>query len=429
MALPLPVTVPDVGRGGGIISAMNALNDLRRQRYENQIKSVEAQYAPLTTQANAFSKMAYSNLMGPQYIAKIMEHPELLANFTESQKKEFFNYVLQAGKSSNFGGNTFQIPPPQQDDSLLSNIFSGIRNALRIPSPQNQASPQTQNAMNGIPQARAENTNNAMLSSPIVEGNNINQNAAQSQTQPAVPETQAPLSPKENTPNTEVPYEEGRTFNEKAARYRDIINEGETLGTERGKDIADLGHVIEGTINKENTFNHLASIISNPILQNMRKFPAFQGKQLSYLKTFGSPQEKDLIGQLISVSGNIVKDAAQDYKGAFRKGEQSLITGTKVNENDNIDVAIGKMESMMLINKLIQERSIKAADIMADKHINRYKAIQMAAKELNQDKIIHDISMRLNPKITITNKKTKQSMTLPYREAVEKYNVRNSYGE
>ena len=42
---------------------MRGINALQDAMLGNKIKGVEAQYAPLTTQANAASKLAYAQLM------------------------------------------------------------------------------------------------------------------------------------------------------------------------------------------------------------------------------------------------------------------------------------------------------------------------------------------------------------------------------
>ena len=54
--LPLPRVVADVGPGGGIPTALNALNVLQGQGYANQIARSNAEYAPYTNYANAHAK-------------------------------------------------------------------------------------------------------------------------------------------------------------------------------------------------------------------------------------------------------------------------------------------------------------------------------------------------------------------------------------
>jgi len=79
MALPLPRVVADVGPGGPLVTSMMGTNALTKSNLENQIKKVEAQYAPITAQAQAASKLAYANLMGPQFLAKMLGNPDIAA--------------------------------------------------------------------------------------------------------------------------------------------------------------------------------------------------------------------------------------------------------------------------------------------------------------------------------------------------------------
>jgi len=75
MTLPLPRVVADVGPGGGLVTSMGGINSLANDMILRQINEVKKQYAPITTQAEAASKLAYANLMGPQFMAKLMANP------------------------------------------------------------------------------------------------------------------------------------------------------------------------------------------------------------------------------------------------------------------------------------------------------------------------------------------------------------------
>ena len=112
MALPLPKVVSDVGPGGGIVTGMRGMNALSQDMLDTQIKGVQAQYAPLTTQADAASKLAYANLMGPQFLAKLMGNPDVLANMQNPQAA--VANLQQAGMGQGTGNALINNPAFQQ---------------------------------------------------------------------------------------------------------------------------------------------------------------------------------------------------------------------------------------------------------------------------------------------------------------------------
>lgn len=85
MALPLPKVVADVGPGGPMVTSMMGTNALTASNLENAINRIKAQYAPVTVPAEAASKLAYANLMGPQFLAKLMNNPDILATMKNPQ--------------------------------------------------------------------------------------------------------------------------------------------------------------------------------------------------------------------------------------------------------------------------------------------------------------------------------------------------------
>ena len=80
MALPLPKVVADVGPGGPLVTAMGGINSLHNDMLLRKINAIKAQYAPVTAQAEAASKLAYANLMGPQFLAKILGNDAAVGN-------------------------------------------------------------------------------------------------------------------------------------------------------------------------------------------------------------------------------------------------------------------------------------------------------------------------------------------------------------
>lgn len=133
MQLPLPKVVADVGPGGPLVTSMGGINSLANDMILRKINQIKAQYAPLTAQAEAASKLAYANLMGPQFLAKLMQNEGALGNLSEDQKKNILNKVYSTGTGLSGGGNVFgggggfgapSAGPGQQLGDSLSNWLS-----------------------------------------------------------------------------------------------------------------------------------------------------------------------------------------------------------------------------------------------------------------------------------------------------------------
>lgn len=152
MALPLPRVVSDVGAGGPLVTSMGGMNSLANDMLLRQINQVKAQYAPMTTQAEAASKLAYANLMGPQFMAKLMTNPGFLGNTPNNQLQGIREMITRAGTGQGNASNIFsqmQQGAPTSDapnsNSLsgwltdkLKGAFSSTKNALSGVNPDLQ---------------------------------------------------------------------------------------------------------------------------------------------------------------------------------------------------------------------------------------------------------------------------------------------------
>lgn len=152
--------------GGGVVTAMGGMNALANDMILRQINEIKKQYAPTTAYSEAASKLAYANLMAPQFMAKLMGNDSALANMTEDQKKNALNKVYQA---ANGGSNGFSLgtPPPMplpqgighsSTNSLSGWITDKLKgafghgqgngtNPLANPGQQASANPQVANIM------------------------------------------------------------------------------------------------------------------------------------------------------------------------------------------------------------------------------------------------------------------------------------------
>jgi len=160
--IPLPRTVADVGPGGPLVTGLNALSNL-------DVNRSAAQYAPYTNYANAASKIAYSNFVGPQAIASILTNPATRGMFTKDQ----YNALAKAFSSqvSGSGNALANLPAPQGGlggigGQLLNKLMSIFNSPQQSSQPQNALIP-TQPSMNPA----LSNANSGMRYDS--QGNNI----------------------------------------------------------------------------------------------------------------------------------------------------------------------------------------------------------------------------------------------------------------
>jgi hypothetical protein len=428
MALPLPKVVADVGAGGGAVTAMGGMNALSNAMLDTQINRVKAQYAPLTTQAEAASKLAYANLMGPQFLAKLMGNPDVVANSPQLQDPATVARLYQAGMGGGTGNALMQMPnsqpQPPSNNSLsgwLTDKIKGITgggaqpqssNALTQPvdvnsitgTPGNSEIGQATAAWMKSPEASTQAQQEGMYSLPSDEqllewyrGKRQGQGANRSLAQPA--------------------------YAENAANYAGIKEEGKEAGKLRAQDIKELNDTVFNADTKLATLDDINNMISSTEIRNIRQLPLLGRHEMGWYAKEGNPAEQQLVGRLYAQMGNVVKDSSRDFAGQFRKGEQQLLQGMKPNDSDTVDAMIGKAESLTVMTKLLRERSALTSQYMSQDHINKLDASKIADKQINGDAIRQNIHDKLNPTVTIKNRKTGETITIPASEARTKYGV------
>lgn len=400
MALPLPKVVADVGPGGPLVTAMRGGNALSQDMLDTQIKGVQAKYAPLTTQAEAASKLAYANLMGPQFMAKLMGNQDILANIPDQQKAAILQRLQQAGMGGGTGANVFsqmgmggQSQQPNQDGGF-SNYLQNLFHSIIGQSGQPQAQPQSVNAMSYGQQA-------PMAQSPLTPQDRNAINQMQPGDSYVVGSGQAPQGQAQQPQQPPmVQPAASQTWAENVGQYGGIKKEGEEAGKIRANDIKDLSDTVFSGQTKQATLDNINNIISSPAFEQVRQTPILGQHELAYFQRYGTPEQQNMVGQLVTLSGNVIRDASQDFKGAFRKGEQTLIQNMKINSGDTFNAARGKMEQLTYLNQMITQRARLTGQLMQQGHISKLQAEDMADKQINGDAIRSQIHNTINPKPT-----------------------------
>jgi hypothetical protein len=401
MALPLPRVVPDTGPGGGLVTAMGGINALHNAMIEKKINQIKAQYMPLTSQAEAASKLAYANLMGPQFLSKLLGNEGALANMSEDQKKQILGLVSRAGVN-NSGNPLAQMPQAQAPQHTgvgqpSTNNFAGyLKNALKGFLGQGQSQgqgnnpfaqaaqampqmPQQQQMPQGQPQAPEQPMGNPAMNA--VPGKRP-KGGVTVEGQQWYDKNGNPVYEEDvQTPNEDVQIEETEpTWAEKTGRFKGEEKQGEEAGKYRAKAQQEIGDSQLGLSHSGAVLGRMTDIIKNPEFQEMRnKIPFFQDKQLNYLMKTGTPAQKKLIGDFLSTSESFIASTVQGFSGKPLVREFDLAQRQKISPSDPIHVAEGKLKSAIALHDIAEKKNNIISGLL-DKGVNLSDAVKQANK-------------------------------------------------
>jgi hypothetical protein len=381
MALPLPRVVPDTGPGGGLVTAMGGINSLHNDMILRKINQIKEQYMPLTTQADA-------NLMGPQFLSKLLGNEGALANMSEDQKKQILGLVSRAGVNTS-GNPLSQIPQHSGVGQPSTNSFSGqLKNAfmgLLGQRPQQQSSNPFAQAAQAMPQQMPQEPQGGMPpnQSPInaMPGNRP-KNGVTIEGQQWYDKNGNPVYEEDvNTPTEDIKVEETEpTWAERTGRFKGEEKQGEEAGKYRAKAQQEIGDSQLGLSHSGAVLNRMTDIIKNPEFQDMRnKIPYFQDKQLNWLMKTGTPEQKKLIGDFLSTSESFIASTVQGFSGKPLVREFDLAQRQKINPNDPVHVAEGKLKSAIALHDIAEKKNDIISG-MLDKGVNLSDAVKRANK-------------------------------------------------
>jgi hypothetical protein len=118
----------------------------------------------------------------------------------------------------------------------------------------------------------------------------------------------------------------------------------------------------EQAISADETLNTLGKIgetIKSPQWAQMRALSSIPGGgkvSLWWYAHNGTPDQQKMAGGFITNTGQIVANMASQFKGQFRKGEQTLINGIKINESDTPASAQGKYDALISMENFMKQR-------------------------------------------------------------------------
>jgi len=409
--------------GGGLNAAMNANNALANNMHLREINRIKAKYAPVTTQAEALSKLAYANLMGPQFLAKMMGNPDIVASLSEPQIKNNINTINRAGNGQGTSTgllNSLQsnvMPNGEPSGNPLANIGQFIAGKFRgmFPEANNQQAMPTNSLAN--PEIGMPSQNQAPALPSVRPKGGVSVTGEQWYDKNGNPVYTDEIEDNGVPVDLGIAPQRELTYAEKAGKQKGIIGEGTETGKIRAKDIDNLNTTVFNAETNGETLNQINDILASPEFEQIRQVPLLGHHELSYYAKAGTPEQQQMVGKYYTLTGNLVKDASRDFAGQFRKGEQQLLNGMKPNPNDTVDTAKGKSETLTILNRMLQERSRLTSKIMNQYHVNKLEASEEADKRINGQQIRRDIHDRLNPTVTIINRKTGDKKTVSISEA------------
>ncbi len=357
------MNIPNInppGPGGRLVDALGGINSLANDMDLRQINHIKAQYAPLTTQAEAASKLAYANLMGPQFLAKMLGNEGIVANLSPEQLQNALATTYSAGSG---GGSGFNILNQlQQGNQPSNNSFSGW------------AQDQLRNRLSPTPSANVLNESNDALApgqDPVeyVRKNNIHS-----------PEYQPPQSQQIALPP--LPNK-GGSYSSNLGDYKADVKQREEQGKYRAEALRDIGKSQLALSKAGDSLNRLTDIVTNPTFVNMRnKIPLFQDYQIMALEKLGTKEEQRLIGDFYNTAESVVGATVQAFEGKPLVTEFDLARQQKVNKNDTMGVIEGKMMASLAL-KEIGDKKMQLIGDMLRKGYDEDQAVTYANKAID----------------------------------------------
>lgn len=415
---------------------MSPFNQAFQSGLENYMNINKAALDPLKTYAQAMSQLTYSNLMGPQFEAKLFGNKDVLPNIPNKELE--LARLQNAAHGGRYGtspfGNSTGIPFFDKfRDWLHGRSPDATQN--NQPAAQNYNAPQQQPAQQPVEQQPVEHNNQQ----PVLS----QQPATQQYTQPQQPTRDVgsiayPDDPKKaamlndwyHSPEAQAqgvkngyvkqPSDSELTnWYERVGKAEDIKKESEKKGEIRATQMGELDDTYEQALNSSVPIRGLIDIVKNPAFQNLRKYPGFQKLQLSGKEVLGNPAEQKLIGDFRANATKAIAQNILSFRGRILDKEVTLSNQMKVDDGDNLNVIIGKLPAIAEFNDLTMNRSRIARHIMEVEHISKTDALERADKMVNGPAIKARIQHELEDAqmINIINSKTGQKERVSVTEA------------
>jgi hypothetical protein len=185
------------------------------------------------------------------------------------------------------------------------------------------------------------------------------------------------------------------------------------------------------SLGPQKTYASLGKVLSDPAWKEMVDSDAAQlgrtGRRLNldYYRNFGTNKQKDMIGRVDSLSGKMVTQMANVFKGPFRVAEQGLIETIKPRPDDTLPAALAKLDELQQALDIETKVSRRMAQLMANDRLSAIDAFDKAKDELNAPEFVDGLQQKYGGQveeasqqtITLRNKRTGQTEQVTIEEA------------
>jgi hypothetical protein len=318
------------------------------------------------------------------------------------------------GYQNNSGQNSYSNQgPPQQNQS------QGAPQGYQLTPEQQEASNNLQPGQSytvpGDPsQEGQQQTYPSYNSNPQSMNSNQPNNITQSDKQRKVREILMALGKIKETPS-EQQGREVDTARQKAFMEHDL------------KAMDQWNEKLEANYEIKPLLEHNQEILASPIMQDMYKNPEYFGRDIAYLRRFGTPEQVEALTQLGVNNKSIIASSAQEFKGAFREFELKLLNNSAITENDTFQQMKSKTNTVLALRDLLTKRLTLANEIVRSFNgkISPANALSIADKQINGKKVREQIRNQFDA----SEKEQKEAKMLREKQEKEKENNPNGNSE
>lgn len=164
-----------------------------------------------------------------------------------------------------------------------------------------------------------------------------------------------------------------------------------SLNKEEAKTFSKMEQDATAGIAAQPVLQEMADVVSDPVFEEIRQHPYLGHQEFSYYKKSGTPEQQKLAARFEVAANKLIADTAKGLNTRFTDKDLMLAQSMKINDNDSLEVAKAKAESLLYLHEIGQKRLEKALDIASTQRVSPFAAIKQADAALNANQIREDI--------------------------------------
>lgn len=163
------------------------------------------------------------------------------------------------------------------------------------------------------------------------------------------------------------------------------------------KQLGELEKTAIGGLTTQTTLDSLGEVVKSDVFNQMRQNPIAGSLELKAYAKYGTPEQQAMSNRYMTETGQIIKDAARDFHGQFRVGEQALLNTMKPSLSDTGEGARSKVEALSYMNKMLTKRAQIAANLIRNNGYSPLQAYEVADHQVNGKQVRELIKQSLKP--------------------------------